>query len=41
MSEGRIGLIIALATLITNVVMVIQNRRVRPKRQAKHRKRKR
>ncbi|WP_269321335.1 hypothetical protein [Rhodococcus sp. UNC363MFTsu5.1] len=41
MKESHWGLIIATASLIANIVTVIQNRKVKPKRQPKHRQRKR
>jgi len=39
MTENRIALIVAIATLIVNTWMAIQNRE--PRKQGKHRKRKR
>ncbi len=39
MAESRIALIVAIATLIVNIWMAIQNRE--PRKRGKHRKRKR
>lgn len=39
MTESRIALIVAIATLITNIWMAIQNRE--PRKRGRHRKRKR
>ncbi|RDI13430.1 hypothetical protein DEU38_1345 [Rhodococcus sp. AG1013] len=39
MSEGRLALIIAILTLITNIVMVIQNHKAKPRTRGRHRKR--
>lgn len=39
MTESRMALIVAILTLIANIVAVIQNRQVKPRRRGRHRKR--
>ncbi|EGD23997.1 hypothetical protein HMPREF0724_12205 [Prescottella equi ATCC 33707] len=39
MTESRMALVVGILTLITNIVMVIQNRKAKPKRRGRHRKR--